>query len=522
MPRRKGSPEAIDPANAPAGTPAFLCARDSGGQRQGKSVPDQLAVMRGIVREHGWVIVDEFADVARKGGDSARGEFNRLLERLQERPVAAKILLYWDEKRLARDRGQGYLLQAYCIIAGVAFYSASAPVQAEAQKWMLPMMFTMGEEESIQQGRDVARGLGSMIDAGYAPGGQPPIGYRCEYVEIPTGREIRRWPRWVQDESRQEMVALAWKMNLEGSSFRQIKEATNLRPNHARLVEIFGNPAYCGFPTWWLHRNELDVTDCAELAPIIPPYVSVAEWLRCRRSETTINERRREAAGYPLSGLGRCVCGLPLEVHSSTTGYQYRCPSLHRQGKKCGQSKPTGGPTLEREILQALAPHFTAERIREALQDLNRALEAEYQAANVERLELGKRLEGIRQEMTNLTAAIAKTGPGEAILQALQEKEAEQARIKAEIVMLPKQVEPLAIDPAEADGWARMFQEDLLGLNRAERRQLFQGVGLTYKLHVDHVECSIEWPPLKLLLGVFYGSPRGIRTPDLSLERAAS
>jgi hypothetical protein len=78
-----------------------------------------------------------------------------------------------------------------------------------------------------------------------------------------------------------------------------------------------------------------------------------------------------------------------------------------------------------------------------------------------------------------------------------------------------------SIEPADAEALAALFRDKTREMNKRELRQLFQGVGLQFTLYQDYAECSVDWPPAFMFVA-YIGSPRGIRTPDLSLERAAS
>ncbi len=506
MPRRKGSPESPDIDRLGPGTECWEYARDSGGDRQGKSVPDQVAEMDREVAARGWVVTDRFLDKKRKGGDAGRQEFNRLLERLEERPVRVPVLLNWDIRRLARDEGLGYELLAHTYQAGVAIHSVSFPLPAAARRYVEPFLIVSAADESRAKGKDVKRGLDDMMARGYAPGGKPPVGYAVEYHEVTTDRETRRWPKWVQDPAWQERVSTAWQMRLQGLSYRQILRATGIVKASASLADIFDNPTYCGFPSWWLNCKGLDLVDCQELAPIVPPYVSLPEWLSCQRVPGY--HPRREGSGYPLSGMGRCACKLFLEVHSHHQGgpYRYRCPSSHHKAGKCGRSNPIGGWQLEHLILEALVPHFTGERIREAVSETNASLEMMYQTVSAERTRWTERAEVLKGELYNLTQSLAAAGPSEWLLQALHDKETELNQARAELAMLPERLEPVAIDPGEVDAWAKMFREEVFLLDREGLRTLFQGLGLHYTLRQDRVECRIQWPPLQLLLGVYGAS----------------
>lgn len=143
-----------------------------------------------------------------------------------------------------------------------------------------------GSLDLPDRGADVKRGLGALVENGFAPGGRPPLGYIAEYHEVGTGREIRRWSRWIIDPATEAIARQRWQMRLQRAPYRQIAAATRFEHASARLSEFFGNPAYCGFPKWYLNYSGLDIADCTDLTPIIPPYVTVREWLQCRQLRT--------------------------------------------------------------------------------------------------------------------------------------------------------------------------------------------------------------------------------------------
>ncbi len=117
--------------------------------------------------------------------------------------------------------------------------------------------------------------------------------------------------------------------------------------------------------------------------------------------------------------------------------------------------------------------------------------------------------------------AAARGGHSDTLLALIQEKEAEVRQLRTELALVPERNSARSLDPADAEALASLFRERVPEMGRRELRQLFQGVGLQFTLHNDYVECSLDWPPV-LMFAAFRYSPRGIRTPDLSLERAAS
>ncbi len=478
MPRRKGSPEPPDIDDLPPGTPCWEYARDSGGPRQGKSVPDQIAALADDRSMRGLVLDDSFVDPKRKGGDAGRVEFNRLLRRLEERPIPVRVLQVWDMKRLARDEGLGYKLLAACYEAGVAIHSVSMPIPGAARRYVESIQVVAAADESRSNGRAVKRGLGAMMKQGYAPGGRPPFPYMTEYHEVDTGREIRRCAKWVLDPEAEAVARQRWQMRLEGASYSDIAAATGYENEPARLSEFFSNPIHCGFPAWWLNNENLDITNCVDRQPITPPLVTVAEWLRCQQKRE--EHPRVIGSGYPCSGMGRCACGSPIEVHSdgrnrhclacgapwnhsgqtcpkcgadaearSCGTYAYVCTRQRKQ-KDCAESHPVGGMKLEKAIVREMAPQFTVEHISKAMAAANTALEAMCQQDNLARNRLLEQISALQGELDNLARAIARSGHSETLLGMLQEKEAQVRQLRTELAMIPERKSARSLDPADA------------------------------------------------------------------------
>ncbi len=304
----------------------------------------------------------------------------------------------------------------------------------------------------------------------------------------------------------------------------------------ARLCEFFGNLAYCGFPVWHLNYKGRGILDCIDLPPVIPPYVTVREWLQCRQPRD--EHPRITGSSYPLSHLGNCACGAPIEVHSdgrnrrclacgapwqhsgetcpncgadeearSFGSYSYVCTDL--KAHKCTASRWVGGLMLEKAMIKALTPHFTAKHIVGAIAEANAALEATYQVHNAARSTLLAQIAVLQDELGNLAQAVARTGHSETLLALIQEKEAQVRQLRTELALVPERNSARSLDPADAEALASLFRERVPEMSRRELRQLFQGVGLQFTLHNGYAECSMDWPPV-LMFAAFRSSPRGI------------
>lgn len=282
MSRRKGNPALPDIGALPPGTPCWIYVRASGGVKQGDPVPNQIAALEKEARRRDWVIVDRFVDRWCKGAGMARAELKRLLTRLEENPAAVPVLMIVDYRQVSRDATFCYQLMAKCHQARVTIHSLSFPLAAVMRDvgYLLPFNVTTA---TLQMSADVRRGLGEMIENGFAPGGRPPFGYMAEYHDSGTGGAGRHWPRWIFDPETETVARQRWQMRLQLASYCQIAAATGADSSPAQLHRFFGNPTYCGFPTWFLKHKGLNIVDCIDLPPIVPPYVTVQEWLRCRQ-----------------------------------------------------------------------------------------------------------------------------------------------------------------------------------------------------------------------------------------------
>lgn len=94
-------------------------------------------------------------------------------------------------------------------------------------------------------------------------------------------------------------------------------------------------------------------------------------------------------------------------------------------------------------------------------------------------------------------------------------------QLRTELALMRERNSARSLDSADADALVALFREKTRQMNKRDLRQLFQGIGLQFTLYRDRAECSVDWPPA-FMFATYVSSPRGIRTPDLSLERAAS
>lgn len=533
MPRRKTPPPVPDPDQLPPGTPYVRYIRDSGGYAQEKSVPEQMAeITKDAEERRGWVCAGTFIDEAKSGTDPGREGLNALLEHLQQ-PNHAAVVSIWAYSRLAREEGIGFDILSHTRRAGVAIASVSDPVSHAHRGIMEPMYLWQAAQQSDKISQDTKRGMAAMISRGYAPGGFPPQGYKAEYEVVSIRRDgtPRKWPRWVQDPETQEATTLAWQMRLQSASYQAILAATKLFSSRSSLPTFFGNPAYCGFPSWHLRHFGLEVADCTDRSPVIPPYVSVAQWLQVQ--EMGHSHPRIAFAGWPLSGMMDCgYCGDACQVwapgytrHCDVCGadwptathtcpgcgadylhragiHRYLCGRHQRRADRCPESRYVGGRTLERTLSAAILEHLTPTVLAEVVDEFNEALAALEQGVQGVRGQREKELVQVEAAVTHLLD-LAEQGMGsEALFTRLREREQEAAKLRRELAMLPDPGPATRIDESAVQAIAELLRDRVPSFGRADLRQFFQGLGLHVKLYKDKAAARFEWPPLRLLLPI--------------------
>ncbi len=360
--------------------------------------------------------------------------------------------------------------------------------------------------------------------------------------------------KWTKDPDLQTQVDLAWKMRLEGGSYPTILASTGAFCARSTLATMFGNPVYCGFPRWYLNHYNLEVADCIDRRPVVEPYVSIPAWLRVQ--DLGGDNPRSQFGGWPLSGMMSCghcgssawawaytgsrlcdVCGerWPQPTaecphcgadYSSRYGvHRYLCSARQANASRCPQSRYTAGQKLERNLLNSILQHFTPERVRECIEEINHALAARHRVRERLRVELEKDLDEATTAAGRLLEVIEGGGISSMIVERLHAREQEITEIKSRLAALPSAGSLPYLAVEDASSWNKFFQEDLRTLSRRETRRFFQALGMHVTLYREHAKARIDWPPMHLFvptLTVSYMPPDGLEPPTPGLGNLRS
>lgn len=432
------------PAELPAGSLVWGYLRDSGGDGQEQSVPQQRAEIEAYCQRWGLVLVMVFADVAKSGGSVVgREQFNDMVDLTTDAELRPKGLLLWNFARFARDLDDSSYYKATIRRRGMVVHSLTDPIPDGQWGRVVELIIDVSNEEKRRQtSRDVKRALAAMVRQGFAPGGTPPRGYIAEQVIIGHKRDgrPRKVSRWVEDPKLWELVKLAWRMRAEGKTYGEIQRATGGRIYKARNC----------WPTFFRNRSYLGCIKAGgvEIADHHPAAVDQATWdavQEIREAYPTYKRTghphapRRVGAPSLLSGFAVCIeCGSAMCYGVANSGPKknykwpyYICGRKNRHGAATCPSRRVAARAAERAILEAVASQVLTEEYAAALMEEIRVQLADSAALDREIEHTALKLAECNKAIANLLE-LAETFGARSAGDKLMQREAERLKLEAD------------------------------------------------------------------------------------------
>ncbi len=186
--------------------------------RQEQSLEDQRREIQRYASDHGYSIVTEFVDdgISGTSGEGRKG-FLSMIDAAKAPGCEWKHLLTWDVKRFGRMSSDevGYYRWLFKQAGVEIIYTSEGFTGSSADRFLRFFKQEAARDESATLSKAVIRGLVSLADGGWWPGGQAPYGYdlghyssKGELFEIvrntddgekailnPDGKLIRTMPR---------------------------------------------------------------------------------------------------------------------------------------------------------------------------------------------------------------------------------------------------------------------------------------------------------------------------------------
>lgn len=433
------------PAALPPGSMVWAYLRDSGGDGQEQSVPQQKAEIEAYCLRHNLTLVHIFADVARSGGSViGRDAFNDLVDMVKDPDMCPRGLLLWNFARFARELDDSSYYKALIRKQGVTIHSLTDPIPEGTYGRVVEVIIDITNEEKRRQtSRDVKRALSALVRQGFASGGFPPRGYKAEEVIIGNKRDgsPRKVSRWVPDPKLGDLARLAWTLRSQGKSYGEIQEAT-----HGLLY----SSKSC-WPSFYTNKTYLGIGKCSdlEIPDHHPALVDQTTWDAVQKIQAahpkhgkSCNSAHPRRVGSPslLSGSAVCIhCGEALfytrantqEGRNFTWPY-YLCGKKSRYGWKHCEARMINAAAAENNILDVVLNRILTPDFIQALLAETRAQLSDTTIIDREIELLEKQIKDTHRAIQNLLD-LAETYGAQAAGERLRAREAELAGCQAQI-----------------------------------------------------------------------------------------
>ena len=154
--------------------------------RQEKSLGDQRKEILRYAAEHGFEVLAEFVDdgVSGTSGETRQG-FLFMLEAAKSDGRQWRFILVWDIKRFGRMSSDevGYYRWLFKQAGVEIIYTSEGFTGSAADKFLRFFKQEAARDESATLSKAVIRGLVSLADQGWWPGGMAPYGYDLGYFD---------------------------------------------------------------------------------------------------------------------------------------------------------------------------------------------------------------------------------------------------------------------------------------------------------------------------------------------------
>jgi len=468
----------------PPGASFNAYCRDSGGDSQDLSVPQQESAIRTWCTDHGFILVHVFTDSARPGSSIVgRQGFQDMLHHFRSGAPEAGLVI-WSYNRFARDIDDSQFFRADLRRRGYLIYSLTDQIPDGPMGRLFEAAIDWKSEQFLLDlSRDVKRGLHDLVLTHRAVPGTPPRGFTRQPLEIGRRRDGRPRivHRWIPDPDLAPLVRLAFQMRLEGHSLAEINSATRLYGSLNSYRTFFINPLY---------KGELRFADLT-LPDYCPPVVEPDLWeavqlilqshTRRRQLDPQIHPRR-VASSYLLSGLSYCArCGSPhygLSARQPNGTYYRRYACTRGKRNRDCDAKPIPADILETSVINELHQRILEpDHLDQLRQVVLSGAGQRRQDLDHRRQALRKDLATVRRQLGRITAAIAETGHSRSLLDKLQTLEDQETQLLAELARLDTtQEDPSQVQALDHAALSEELRRRLETSDHADLRRILRGL----------------------------------------------
>jgi len=409
------------PSNLPPNSIVDCYLRDSGGEKQDRSVPRQLESIKAYCLKHNLKLRHIYKDVAKSGGTTAgRDQFDSMISSTREEENRPQAILLWNYARFARDLDDSTYYKALLRSKrGIIIHSLTDNIpEGPYAKFVEILIDISNEEKRRQTSIDTKDGLRSLVKQGAVPG-IPPRGFKREPIITinPRTGEERKNHRWVPDPKYIHRIQKAFQMRAAGASLNEIQKACKLFTTINSYSTFWKNHLHYGT---LIYAGETYEKYCT-------PIIKKSLWQKVQLIQENFaqskniksgdrNHPRRQTSDFLLSGIARCAnCGSPLYGRTShqKTGHKYQsylCTLAYRKRGACTKGR-IPKPAFETAVINSLVNTILK---KEYLDEMHRLLSQQEAGLASEqaqqRREILTQIASNKKQLNNIIDAITENG----------------------------------------------------------------------------------------------------------------
>jgi site-specific DNA recombinase len=494
-----------------------IYARYSSDLQSAASIRDQVRLCRKLCHEHGWSVVEVFADEAMSGATHLRPDF----QRMQQAAIAGAfdVLVAEGLDRLSRDQEHIAGLHKRMGYLGIKIFTKA---EGEISELHIGLGGTMSAIFLRQLAQKTHRGLEGRVKAGKSAGGIS-YGYALDRRPLPDGtfttgdrvidpEEAAIVQRIFSEYDRGRSArAIAIGLNRDGvpapragGKGKGTWSFSTISGNWKRGTGILNNELYIGRLVWNRQRFVKDPDTGKRQARPNPasewiveevPALRIIEdvlWTRVKRRQGAIREEiltertqdpealrieRGHRPRYLLSGLLTCgCCGSGyIMISASRLG----CAAARNAGT-CSNRKTIKRTDIESRVLSGLKDQLLhPDLIKEFIAEFQRESQREQLALLSKQTQAERQLGRVVKEIDNIVTAISQGMFHVSMKAKMDDLEAERATLTVRLAP-QAQSEPITIHPGLAAIYARKVRDLVGALNedgtREEAADLLRGL----------------------------------------------
>ena len=533
--------------------PAALYARVSSNRQDvDLSVSAQLRALRDYAGKNGYVVAREYIDEAESGRVANRPQFRKMLEAASRSNAPFREILVWKFSRFTRKREHAVAFKSMLRRRGVKVTSITEHADdSPTGRLMEAIIESVDEFYSENLAQEVVRGMREAASRGFWVSSRVPYGYRK--VSVQDGAKKR--PKLELNEKEEGVTRRIFAMAEQGQSLLRISKILNAegiaspRGKHwlkTSVHKLLINETYTGTLTWGAKSK--DNAPPVRVENAFPAIVSkerfdhVAALLDSRAPSKS--HPRRSASSYLLSGLVKCQrCGMTLTGQDSKSGKfaYYVCQTLLKRGTGACNAPRLNSRRFEGFIVDQIRENIlTDSNIRELVRLVDEEMDGVAHERRQKLVSIEEELADVRRRMDRLwhviettdlefsdaTSRIREHGERQERLQAaaeetralLSDRRAMLDNLQT-ITAFAKDMREFLLQSefTESKAFIRSFVKEIaVAPGKAIIRY---SIPMPYDSRIpgrDSEELALNGPVLPT---VPFGTPYGIRTRDLRLER---